>query len=150
MIAMTPFTMLCPTVSYSTREYAYERFSGNDLADGTLTLQVQRGRKVTASTYALQCERAESCLLTAVYLAKEGSEDGEVYGIEFATDGRSRCSCTGHARHGTCKHNDAIRDLLAKGQLDEFHSYDVDTETVRDTGEEVEAMAAEFEANGPQ
>ena len=140
--ATSPFTRLAPTISYHTRDYAYERHSGHDLADGTLTLQVQRGRKTVSNTYALQCERAESGFLAVVYLAKAFSEDGEVYGVEMSLDGRSRCSCTGFARHGNCKHNDAIRDLIAKGQLDEVHPDEIDTETMRDVGEEIEAMSA--------
>ena len=109
---MILLSSLPPTRTYHSRVYGYERVAGYDLADGSLTLHVQRGRKLLASTYALQCERSEAGFLHTVYLAKAFSEDGEVYAVEFAPDGRSKCSCIGFARHGGCKHNDAVRDLV--------------------------------------
>lgn len=116
---MSEFIQLLPTKSYSGREYHYDQFGGYDLADGVLTLIVKKGRKEVKNAYALQCERTEAGHLAVVYLAKARSENGEVYGIELHRNGiDSRCSCTGHARHKACKHDSAIRDLIANGQLE--------------------------------
>jgi hypothetical protein len=87
------------------------------LAEGLLVIDVARGQKVLGTRYAVQCDRGEDEVLRVVYLAKMRSEDGEVYGVEFARDGRSRCTCLGYRRHGRCKHDDVVRELLRQGTL---------------------------------
>ena len=111
-------THLQPSATYHHREYTYSLIGGNQLAEGVLVIHVLRGRKELGTRYALQCDRNEHDRLQTVYLAKMHSEDGDVYGVEFTADGRSRCSCPGYRRHGSCKHNDAVRDLLDEGMIE--------------------------------
>jgi hypothetical protein len=107
------------TPSYRRRAYEFTRIQENDLAEGLLILDVVRGNRSLGTEYALQCDRGEDGTIRTVYLAKMHSEDGEVYGVEFAQDGRSRCSCMGYRRHGRCKHNDSIRELIQQGRFEE-------------------------------
>jgi hypothetical protein len=112
---------LDPTISYKTREYDFARKGGNDLADGVLTLAVTRGNQTLGSSYALQCERNEEGRVHTVLLAKANSEDGEVYAVELNADSTDAiCGCQGFRRHKTCKHADAVLDLIERGQLEEY------------------------------
>ena len=109
---------LPPSKSYRSRDLGYLRLHAG-LSDGVLMLNCTRGRQTLETAYDIQCERAESGGIRAVYLAKRDDEVGSVYGVEFdpMTAQPARCNCSGFGRWKGCKHVAAVSELFRRGEL---------------------------------
>jgi hypothetical protein len=87
------------------------------LDDGRLVLQLREGVRRIKQTY-YHLERIDSDFGRAFALRKFAScgGDGQVY--EVCVEGETdRCCCLGHQAHGHCRHCNAVRELIGRGEL---------------------------------
>jgi hypothetical protein len=112
---------LPPTKTYQRRECVWVPGSdGADGRDGTLTVNLQKGRrsgaKLESDTYAVEHQGGPVFLVVKL----TGDNAGEVYGVSLhPTHDLSSCTCdAGNFCVGNCKHRDALKALVEYGEFD--------------------------------
>lgn len=107
------------TKTYHSREWKYVPGNdGTDDRDGTLWVWQTRGRARQEDRYGVK--RLPGALV--FLLVKEsGKNVGEVYGVSLNHDHAiSTCTCdAGNFKVGNCKHRDALKALVERGEFDE-------------------------------
>lgn len=110
MLALPVAGTLPASRSHTARRWTFlPAADASSVSLGTLT--ITQGRR-DLDSYAVEVDANESRVLLCKL------EDGEIYAVEIDRAGKPvRCNCDGFRFVKTCKHSDAVRELIADDVL---------------------------------